>query len=240
MKTPQTITLTLAAGTRARLSVSGNYLHVLTCTAASCQFAFDEEALQTVYPGLGYRCEGGFQELTFRDSLGFGCIIVVVAADLPIEDARNSGFTAAMANSLAAIDIDTNNLALMLVQETAIAGDTVNLDTPLSNIETLLTIPNSPLGIPAADGAVACPISGGAPSEVQLVVGSADSRIVFIQALDVNVGLVYLRFRTGVTNIAYNVRLRPGDTWREKCQWGVWACSDNGSEAVCGYDGRIV
>jgi hypothetical protein len=238
----QRFTVVLAANGNRYVPATGRFLHIYSISVASCQIAFDREAPQVIYPGVGVKRDVGFSGVTFVDSLGGGCTIEAAVSDDEILDSRNSGFAAAMAASLAAIDADTTlinasigtsngHLANVVASLAAIDGDT----DALADIVTLLDVRDNPLDIIPQ----VIPISGGAPSEVQIVTGAAINRVVCLRALDTNVGDVWLRFHTGVSNLLYSVPLHAGDSWREEHSGDVFACSQNGTEALCGYVTRI-
>lgn len=247
---PTTINLTLAANTRVSLPVSGKWLHVLSISVASCQVAFDHAVARVVYPGVGIEIGEGFTEVTFIEHLGGGCTIEAVVSDWQIVDSRNSGFAAQMAASLAAIDLDTtaiNNgvgvsnghLANIEVDTGAMAASLVTIDaatgamvTDLATIETLLDVRDNPIDIIPT----MIPATG---AEVQIVTGAAINRVVNLHALDTNAGDVWLRLQTGVSNLIYSIPLHPGDSWHEDWSGDVFACSQNGTEGLCGYVTRI-
>jgi hypothetical protein len=115
---------------------------------------------------------------------------------------------------------------------TTIDADTGAMATDLAAIEVLLDVKDNPLDIiPTVI------VASGA--QVQIVVGAAINRMVNLQALDTNAGDVWLRLQTGVSNLVYSIVLHPGDSWREEWSGSVFACSQNGTEALCGYVTRI-
>jgi hypothetical protein len=107
-KTPQTINETLAAGETKRIFVPtpGRYFTVLTCSAASFRASFDGHDFQTFYSGVGYPIGETFDSVWLQDSLGAGCTIIAVISEspsVPVNDSRNSAFTATIAATLADI-----------------------------------------------------------------------------------------------------------------------------------------
>lgn len=115
--TPQTFPVVLAAGETQRVPVPGNWMQVMSCTVATFEFAFDNDPLTTGEPFVSYPAKNGFAGIRFRDSLGAGCTIVVQVADtLPQDNRGNRDQLSAIGVSLAAIDIDTDDLASILAE----------------------------------------------------------------------------------------------------------------------------
>jgi hypothetical protein len=211
MNTPQTIPITLAANARTIIPITGKYAHLHTLSVATCTIAFDEEAPQTAYAGIGYSAVRPFKQVSLADTLGGGLTAVLIVSDLPIVDGRAGGFAAAMAASLAAIDLDCDNLA------------TIDADT--SKI------------VPASAGTVtaAVVVAQTGVGETQLITAAATNKRILIQNDIDSAGSIYLRFVTGVTAANCGVRLLPGETWVEEWAGNVFACSENGTETARGY-----
>lgn len=162
--TPRTETITLAAGETLSVAIPGKWLLVESCTAVSFQFAFDNDPLTTGVPYRTYPCRDGFEGLRFRDSIGAGCVIVVVIADeVPADNRYGADELTAIAASVAAIDIDTDNIDVPLsdvesdieagnILLTAIQGDTSAMAVDLAALEVLVTATNA--AIAASDIAI--------------------------------------------------------------------------------------
>lgn len=86
MKTPRTIPITLAAGTGRTIPIPGMFMHVRSCSVANFEAAFDDDALQTFYPGATYPSAERFEKVRVKDSLGGGCSLVLVFSENPLRD----------------------------------------------------------------------------------------------------------------------------------------------------------
>jgi len=126
-KTPRTETFILAAGQLLKVPIEGRYLMVRSCTAASFEAKFDNDAFSTFFAGTTYPARDGFDVVWLRDSLGAGCTIVLTFLDELGGDAAGA-VLASMAASLASIDQEISGSAAA-----AVAGqlpDTVCAVTP--------------------------------------------------------------------------------------------------------------
>jgi hypothetical protein len=131
--TPRTETITLAAGAAVTVPIPGRWMQVMDCTVAAFEYAFDNDTWTPGEAHVTYPAAEGFQQVRFRDSGGLGCTIrCIISQNLPSDNRYGVDQLVAIAASVAAIDIDTDNLAL-------IEAETANLDVPLSDVTALLT-----------------------------------------------------------------------------------------------------
>ncbi len=86
MKTPKTMTIVLTASQERTIPVPGMFMHIRSCSVASFEAAFGEDALQTFYPGATYPSAERFEKVRVRDSLGGGCTLILVFSENPLRD----------------------------------------------------------------------------------------------------------------------------------------------------------
>jgi hypothetical protein len=216
-KTPKTETVVLTANQEKVVYLQGTHVNVLSCTAATFAAAFDEDAFQTFYPGMVYPDPDGFSKIRVRDTSGAGSTIVLTAAHDVIFDARtNTAAIVAMAASMANIDADTDNLALILA---ALAGLVVTSTPVVYNAATRI-----PMTTVLQDGA----------GVTQLVVANAATKRVEITASPDNAGWIFLAYANDVTSTLCVSVLTPGGNWAKEFAGDVYACGSNGTEKACG------
>jgi len=220
MKTPKTISVVLTASQEKVVPVIGQYMHVRSCTVASFQAAFDEDTLETFYPGATYPSPEAFDQIRLKDSLGGGCTIEIIVAQVPFTDvAYDQSVLSTISTTMTAIATD---MAALEVLDTA-----RNVD--LAALEVLAEIPDTPTAVAEAT------IAQTGVGEDQLITAAVGNRKVLIQADYANTGEVYAGFATGVTAANTPIHLQPGDSWAEDYAGDVYACSENGTEKARGY-----
>jgi len=112
MKTPQYITRTLAAGAFASIAAPGNYLTVASISASTFAVGIDGETPAQVIAGGRTFVKRGFTLLRVQNTGGVaGVLVLVVTEDeYNLADAANAAVLAAIAASVAGVDLDTNQL----------------------------------------------------------------------------------------------------------------------------------
>ena len=86
MKTPKTFPIVLTAGQTRIIPIVGRFVHIRSCTVASFEAAFDDDPLETFYPGATYPSPEMFDQIRLKDSLGAGCTLELITAQVPFTD----------------------------------------------------------------------------------------------------------------------------------------------------------
>jgi len=184
-------------------------LTVLGCTVASFAFAFDDDLFSPAEAGIAYPCPEGVKKVRFFDVLGAGCTIRAVFADGVCMDARyGAGILAAMAVSLAAIDLDT----------TSINGSVGTGNGRLSDILAELQGPQVVFGW----GTYATLLA-----TASVVMAARAARIMCsFQADGENVDYIYIGYDNTVTNLNWAYKLTGGQGYTIECgRHPIWAYS---------------
>jgi hypothetical protein len=87
VRTPRTITITIAAGAYYDWDVEGAEFRVLSLSGVTTvQFAFNNDSFQTAYPSVGYPVAAGlqFERVRLYNSAGTSATVVAVASDAPV------------------------------------------------------------------------------------------------------------------------------------------------------------
>jgi len=193
-RTPQTETIVLLPGETRPVNVEARMLTVLSCTVASFAFAFDDDIFSPAEAGIAYPCPEGLKKVRFFDVLGAGCTIRVVFADGVCMDARyGAGILAAMAVSLAAIDLDT----------TAINGSVGTGNGRLSDILAELQ------GV-ATPGAQVADVTPPAVTATLFLAANNARKGFVVQAMSTNAASIFVGFTNAVTNVNKCLELQPG------------------------------
>ncbi|MBN1360964.1 MAG: hypothetical protein JW993_10245 [Sedimentisphaerales bacterium] len=94
VRTPKTLSFTLAAGAILPWPVQGHVVRLLSLTGvSSLQVAFDDSGEETFYAGISYPCRAGlqFERLTFRNAGSALVAVIAVVSDEPIDAPANVG-----------------------------------------------------------------------------------------------------------------------------------------------------
>jgi hypothetical protein len=247
MLTPQYFTETVLAGGTATVQIYGRYVSIVSITGSTFSLGLNEDPPQPVTTGLLFDAgTAHFTRLTVINTGGAPGTIALRIAEQPIDDFGSDALAIAMAASLAAIDLDTDNLATIEAHQVnieaslaAIDLDTdnlatieahqVNIEASLAAIEAVTEIPDTPtifpLGVIAQTGV----------GVTQLVTAAATNKRVLVQADHDNAGSLYLGFDNTVTAVNSFARLLPGESWQETWAADVYACSQNGTENARAY-----
>lgn len=113
MRTPRYESRTIAPGGIARIGAYGKYLTVLTITASRILLGIDDEPPQEIMAGVHFPIDQPYQQLVLVNAGDVASTVVLYIAETPVFLSHDSIFIE-MAASLAAIDADTDALALML------------------------------------------------------------------------------------------------------------------------------
>lgn len=201
VRTPQTLSITLAAGATYTWPVHGSNCRIMSMSAGSSLLVgFNTDALQRFSAGVGYPCKSGseFHQLRFQNDTGGATTVVVAVSDEPLNDQR----------------FDTE-----VIQEIA---DNTALVTPA---ETPTLVPRTTV-----------PVIGGTPSFVLVMATNPSRKWFCLEAGLGNAGNIYLGFADTLDATNSFNELMAGGFCRESLQSAIYACSDNGTETIKGYE----
>jgi len=208
MKTPQYKTITLAAGANAQVSLRGGYVTILSVSASTVLLGIDDETPQQIISGLHIPAQGQFTHLRFMNIGGVAATVIFYVSDSQILDFRQSALSAAIANSLASIDADTDDLSDLPEVLAQLQGDV----TP-ENWDTEITLV--------------------AATAEEVLASNTDRKGCVVQAKSTNTDPVYIGFGDTVTDSKWVLELKPGQgyTW-DNYRGPIWAYSDAGGDIV--------
>lgn len=122
--TPYYRTFTIGiGGAPVEIDVYGRYICLISITPATMTLSIDDEAPNLMISGTRIDMESKpYRKLTFRNVGGAASTAIILISNVLVHDMRGDALIAAMVASLAAIDLDTNNLATIDIDTGAIAA----------------------------------------------------------------------------------------------------------------------
>jgi hypothetical protein len=210
-----TRTVTVPAdATGVRVDIPGKYVKLVSCTAASVLLGFDGSTPERVFANDSYAGPpDGFAGLRFIDDIGAGSIVVIQISTEPILGGMLIGL-APLAASLASIDGKSDHLALIRADTTRVIPATQRLLVPRTVI----------------------PQVGAVPPSIEILPANAGRKWFMLQACLGNAGNIYLGFDNLVDADDSFFEGWAGSTCRETYTGAIWACSQNGTEEIKGYE----
>ncbi len=217
--TPKYVGRTIAIGGRLRIGQYGRYISIITATPATLTLSIDDEMHQTIVSGTQIDCENDrYDHLEFINTGGAPVTLIALISNTKVSDMRGDALLAAMAASLAAIDIDTTN-----INNSVTTGN-----GHLSNILAELQGPNA-AGTGVAD------ITPAAATATLFLAGAAGRHGCVIQAMSTNVASIFVGFANTMTNVDKILELQPGQgyTW-DDYRGDIYVYSVAGGDVVHG------
>ena len=230
MLTPRYFVRTLAAGTFATIQAYGRYISVISINASTLTMSIDDEPPQQIVSGTQMDCEEQhYSRLTFRNTGGVPATLILILSIKPLHDMRGDALLAAMAASLAAIDIDTSAIDTKINISNGhlvnIVASTGAMAVDLAALEVLITAGNVDLaamevlqtsllaelqGIQAAGTMAADVAPVGGAAAVQLIAANATRIGCVVQAMSTNAASIFVGFSNLTTAVNKCLELQPG------------------------------
>jgi hypothetical protein len=218
--TPRYHSIPLAAGQEFIVADYDQFVTIFDITGAtSCQWAFDDDNWETVLPGTAYELPEGkrFSRVRLRNPNPGAITVVVTFSPGRVYDNRlmNTGATlTAIAASLAAIDVDTDNLATIDADTGSILAE-LQGDTTHETQGTEVTL--------------------AAATAASVLASNTNRKGCVVQAKTTNAANVFIGFTNAVTDTVWVLELKPGQgyTW-DDYRGAIYAYSVAGADKV-GY-----
>jgi len=148
--TPKYIARTILAGARERIGAYGRYITVVAIAPSTISISIQDDNEQVLVNGMQIDCEDRrYDHFILHNTGGAPSTVILYLSETLVVDLRQGALIGAIAASLASIDVDTDELALIHAHIHTVVAGIANIDAStaaaaidLAALEILITAGN--------------------------------------------------------------------------------------------------